>query len=99
MYDTNELAIKALKNKTDRRHRRRPADRRLHHQRPDRERCRDHRRPVPGGTPEYFSAVLAKGSPLTECVNKAIDALTQDGTLEALASTWLPSRQRSGLQP
>ena len=47
-----------------------------------------------GGTPEYFSAVLAKGSPLTECVNKAIDALTQDGTLKDLASTWLPFQDK-----
>jgi polar amino acid transport system substrate-binding protein len=43
-----------------------------------------------GGTPEYFSAVLAKGSPLTDCVNIAIDSLTEDGTLDSLASTWLP---------
>ena len=47
-----------------------------------------------GGTPEYFSAALAKGSPLTECVNKAIDALTQDGTLKGLASTWLPFQDK-----
>jgi hypothetical protein len=47
-----------------------------------------------GGTPEYFSAVLAKGSPLTECVNKAIDGLTQDGTLKSLASTWLPFQDK-----
>jgi polar amino acid transport system substrate-binding protein len=43
-----------------------------------------------GGTPEYFSAVLAKSSPLTDCVNIAIDSLTEDGTLDTLASTWLP---------
>ena len=42
------------------------------------------------GTPEYFSAVLAKASPLTPCVNAAIDSLTEDGTLDTLASTWLP---------
>jgi polar amino acid transport system substrate-binding protein len=47
-----------------------------------------------GGTPEYFSAVLAKGSPLTDCVNKAIEALTQDGTLKDLASTWLPFQDK-----
>jgi len=47
-----------------------------------------------GGTPEYFSAVLAKGSPLTDCVNKAIDALTQDGSLKDLASTWLPFQDK-----
>ena len=43
-----------------------------------------------GGTPEYFSAVLAKGSPLTSCVSAAIAALTDDGTLDSLASEFLP---------
>lgn len=43
-----------------------------------------------GGTPEYFSAVLAKDSPLTECVSGAIAALTADGTLDRLASEFLP---------
>ena len=40
--------------------------------------------------PEYFSAVLTKDSPLTACVNTAIGSLTADGTLDALASQWLP---------
>ena len=43
-----------------------------------------------GGTPEHFSAVLAKDSPLTDCVNGAIAALTTDGTLDQLASEFLP---------
>jgi polar amino acid transport system substrate-binding protein len=43
-----------------------------------------------GGTPEYFSAVLGKGSTLTPCIDGAIDSLTADGTLDKLASTWLP---------
>jgi polar amino acid transport system substrate-binding protein len=43
-----------------------------------------------GGTPEYFSAVLGKGSTLTPCVDAAIDSLTADKTLDQLASTWLP---------
>lgn len=43
-----------------------------------------------GGTPEYFSAVLTKDSPLTDCVNTAIAALAADGTLDALASQFLP---------
>jgi polar amino acid transport system substrate-binding protein len=43
-----------------------------------------------GGTPEHFSAVLAKDSPLTSCVNEAIAALSADGTLLALASQFLP---------
>lgn len=47
-----------------------------------------------GGTPEYFSAVLAKDSPLTDCVNVAIDSLTADGTLTGLASKWLPFQDK-----
>jgi polar amino acid transport system substrate-binding protein len=43
-----------------------------------------------GGTPEYFSAVLAKGSALTDCVSGAIASLTADGTLDRLASEFLP---------
>jgi polar amino acid transport system substrate-binding protein len=43
-----------------------------------------------GATPEYFSAVLQKGSKLTDCVNQAIDALTADGTLDQLVKAWLP---------
>jgi polar amino acid transport system substrate-binding protein len=42
------------------------------------------------GTDEHFSLVLAKGSPLTACVNSAIAALKAAGTLDQLASTWLP---------
>jgi polar amino acid transport system substrate-binding protein len=47
-----------------------------------------------GGTPEYFSAVLSKGSKLTDCVNAAIDAMTADGTLDGLVSTWLPFQDK-----
>jgi polar amino acid transport system substrate-binding protein len=43
-----------------------------------------------GGTPEYFSLVLGKDSALTPCVNAAVAALRDDGTLDALASEWLP---------
>ena len=43
-----------------------------------------------GAKPEHFSAVLAKSSPLTPCVNGAIAALDSDGTLDALASQFLP---------
>lgn len=46
-----------------------------------------------GGTPEYFSAVLTKDSVLTDCVNAAIAALTADGTLDDLASKWLPFQE------
>ena len=51
------------------------------------------------GTPEHFSAVLAKGSPLTACVNGAIKALTDDGTLTALTTKWLPFSGTPALKP
>jgi polar amino acid transport system substrate-binding protein len=46
-----------------------------------------------GGTPEYFSLALEKGSALTPCVNAAIAALQADGTLDALATQWLPFQE------
>ena len=67
VYDTNDAAIQAL-GQADRRRRRRPADRRLHHERPARQ-LDDRRASSTRGTPEHFSAVLAKDSPLTACVN------------------------------
>lgn len=42
------------------------------------------------GTDEHFSLVLAKGSTLTPCVNAAIASLKSAGTLDQLASKWLP---------
>ena len=44
----------------------------------------------PSGTSEHFSLVLAKGNPLTACLNAAIAALGAAGTLDGLASKWLP---------
>ena len=38
---------------------------------------------------EQFGAVLDKGSPLTDCVSQAVDALREDGTLDQLAEEWL----------
>lgn len=45
--------------------------------------------PQAGGQPEQFGAVLDKGSPLTGCVTKAVDALRADGTLTKLQKTFL----------
>lgn len=42
-----------------------------------------------GGTPEEFGLLLSKGSKLTPCVNKALDAIKADGTLSKLTSQWL----------
>ena len=35
--------------------------------------------------------MLEKGSPLTSCVTKAVDALRADGTLRQLQQKWLTS--------
>jgi polar amino acid transport system substrate-binding protein len=43
------------------------------------------------GAPEYFGAVLPKGSKLTSCVNKALTRLWANGTITRLQKTWLPS--------
>jgi polar amino acid transport system substrate-binding protein len=42
------------------------------------------------GAPEYFGAVLPKGSTLTACVNKALNGLWANGTIKKLQQTWLP---------
>ena len=44
------------------------------------------------GTPEHFSVLLNKGSALTTCVNRAIDALQADGTLASLRQEWIASQ-------
>jgi polar amino acid transport system substrate-binding protein len=44
--------------------------------------------PAPNGK-EHFSMVLAKGSPLTACVNGALAALRADGTLTQIQDRWL----------
>ena len=45
--------------------------------------------PDAGGEQEQFGAVLDKGSKLTACVSQAVDALRADGTLEKLNQQWL----------
>jgi len=42
-----------------------------------------------GKTTDRFGVVLAKGNPLTACVNKAITALRANGTLKRLQQLWL----------
>lgn len=41
------------------------------------------------GKAEQFGLVLEKGSPLTSCVTKAVDALRSNGTLRTLQRRWL----------
>ncbi|HEY7735430.1 MAG TPA: ABC transporter substrate-binding protein [Candidatus Limnocylindrales bacterium] len=52
-----------------------------------------------GATPEHFSLVLELDSPLTDCVNQAIAALTDDGTIDDLIAEWLPDATVPELQP
>jgi polar amino acid transport system substrate-binding protein len=45
-----------------------------------------------GGASEHFSLLLDKGSTLTPCLNAAIAALQQAGTLDELRDKWLPDK-------
>jgi polar amino acid transport system substrate-binding protein len=47
---------------------------------------------IDGATDEW-GVLLAKDSPLTDAVSAAIDALREDGTLEALIAAWLGADQ------
>jgi polar amino acid transport system substrate-binding protein len=44
---------------------------------------------VAGADVEHFSVLLAKGSSLTSCINEAIEALKQDGTLDVIREEWI----------
>lgn len=44
-----------------------------------------------GGVTEQLGLVLDLGSPLTDCVSEAVDALEADGTLADLRTEWLKS--------
>lgn len=48
--------------------------------------------PATDGEVEQFGAVLDKGSALTPCVSKAVDTLREDGTLDQLAGEWLATQ-------
>jgi polar amino acid transport system substrate-binding protein len=41
------------------------------------------------GTPEHFGMVFTKGNPLVKCVNDGLATLKSDGTLAALQKKWL----------
>jgi polar amino acid transport system substrate-binding protein len=55
--------------------------------------------PDVGAQPQPFSLVLEKDSPLTDCVNEAILALREAGTLDELAVEWLEDETVPQLQP
>jgi polar amino acid transport system substrate-binding protein len=43
----------------------------------------------PTGSPQQFGALLNLGSPLTACVDKAVKAITANGTLAKITTKWL----------
>ncbi len=43
------------------------------------------------GSGDEFGLLLAKDSPITDCVSAAVDAITADGTLAAITDKWLAS--------
>lgn len=45
--------------------------------------------PTAGDEDEYFSLVLELDSPLTDCVNQALAALTESGELEEITTEWM----------
>lgn len=44
------------------------------------------------GKQEYFGVTFEKGNPLASCVNKAIEALKQDGKIQQLEQQWITSK-------
>jgi len=52
-----------------------------------------------GSTPEYFGAVLPKGSSLTPCVDLALQEMKADGTLQNITTTWLSKKTNVGTVP
>lgn len=43
--------------------------------------------------PDQFGMLFAKGNPLVACVNSALEAMTSDGTIDALQAQWLADYQ------
>lgn len=52
---------------------------------------------VEGG--EYFGTVQAKDSPLTPCIDLALQEMKADGTLEAITTEWLSEKTNVGEVP
>jgi polar amino acid transport system substrate-binding protein len=55
--------------------------------------------PATGATPEHWSLVLEKDSPLTACVDQAVTALRDAGTLTQIRDQWLADKTIPELQP
>lgn len=55
--------------------------------------------PTAGQETEYFSVVLDKDSPLTDCVNAALAALKADGSLAAITEEWITGQGAPAIAP
>ena len=44
------------------------------------------------GSQEYFAMAFETGSPLVECVNRALQEMRDDGTLDAIEQEWLADK-------
>jgi polar amino acid transport system substrate-binding protein len=55
--------------------------------------------PTAGQETEHFSVVLDLGSPLTDCVNEAIAAITADGTLATITEEWITGQGAPAIAP
>ena len=51
------------------------------------------------GEVEHFSVVLDLDSPLTDCVNGAIAAIKENGTLQAITDEWITGQGAPALTP
>jgi polar amino acid transport system substrate-binding protein len=49
------------------------------------------------GAQEYFGVTFQKNNSLVNCVNKAIAALKQNGTLDQLEQKWITSKANAPL--
>jgi polar amino acid transport system substrate-binding protein len=47
---------------------------------------------VAAETQEYFGLVFEEGNPLRDCVNEALAAMREDGTLDAIEQEWLADK-------
>jgi polar amino acid transport system substrate-binding protein len=50
------------------------------------------------GEVEHFSILLEKDSPLTDCVNAALQSIKDDGTLAAIVEEWITSQGAPALE-
>jgi polar amino acid transport system substrate-binding protein len=51
------------------------------------------------GEQEYFGMVFEDGNTLVECVNRALETLGEDGTLDAIQQEWLEEKTNVGEAP